>query len=173
MNQFLKILGLLWLLLLLSASAQAQTGVIDRYFDKYQEDDRFTAITVSSRMFGMFAEFDLDDPDEQEFAEILAKLQGMKMLIGKQMNEAPTAFKQAKFLIDKDMEELMSVKDGNKQFVFYIRESGDRIAELLMLGYEQQQFMMMSLVGDIELSEIARLSRKMDIEGFQHFQNLE
>jgi hypothetical protein len=158
---------------MLSASVQAQQSAIDRYFDKYQEDDRFTAITVSSRMFGMFADFDLEDPNEQEFAEILAKLEGMKMLVGEKMEEAPTAFKQAQFLVDKDMEQLMSMKDGNERFVFYVREKGERIAELLMLGYENQQFMMLSLVGDIKLSEIARLSRKMDIEGFQHFQNLE
>lgn len=160
-------------IVLLSASGlQAQSSVIDRYFNKYQEDERFSAITVSSRMFGLFADFDMEDPNEQELVEALSKLKGLKMLIGEQVDNATSMFKQVKTLTESQMDELMSIKEGNKDFTFYITEANGTISELLMVGHEQEKFMMMSLVGEIDLREISRLSKKMDIDGFQHLQNL-
>lgn len=166
------IISLFTLMVISATGLRAQSSAIDRYFSKYQEDDRFSAITVSSRMFGLFADFDMDDPEEKELVEALSKLKGLKMLIGEQVSDATSMFDQAKTLSNKGMDELMSIRDGEKEFIFYVIEANGTISELLMVGHEAEKFLMMSLVGEINLRDISRLSKKMDIDGFEHLQNI-
>ena len=73
----------------------------------------------------------------------------------------------------RDMDELMTVSETDKEFRFYISEANGKISELLMVGFENQNVMIMSLTGDIDLKEIAALSKKMNIDGFENFKNVE
>ena len=41
-----------------------------------------------------------------------------------------------------------------------------------MVGYDSAQVFMLSLVGEINLKQIAALSQKMNIDGFEHFKNI-
>lgn len=151
---------------------QAQSS-IDTFFDQYQGDERFSRVKVSSRMFELFLEIDMDDPEEQAFVETISKLKGLKVLIGKEVPEAAQLYKTFAKGPAASMDELMTVSDAQKEFQFYITESGGKISELLMVGFDEQQVMMMSLVGEIDLKEISALSRKMNIEGFDNFKNID
>jgi len=153
--------------------ASAQSSGIDRYFEQYKDDDRFSQINVSSKMFGLFVNFELDDPSEQELVEAISKLKGLKMLIGQDVANVSDLFNQVAKLPAADMDELMSIKDGSAEFKFYISESDGTIKELLMVGKESAQLILLSLVGDMDLQQIAALSQKMNLEGFEHFQNID
>ena len=167
----IPILTMSLMFLMIGTALMAQTG-IDRYFDTYSEDDRFTRISVSSKMFSLFVNFEMDDPDEQEVVETLSKLKGMKMLIGNEVEDAKSIFKSAVKLPSGQMEELMSVTDNQREFRFFITESNGMVSELLMVGYEDNQVMMLSIVGDIDLKQISALSKKMNIDGFEHLKNI-
>lgn len=166
-----KISMLALCLMLCALGLKAQTAV-DRYFEAYSEDDRFTRISVSSKMFSLFVNFEMDDPDEQDVVETLSKLKGLKMLIGEEVADAKGIFKDAVARPAASMEELMSVTDKEREFRFFITESNGMVSELLMVGYEGQQVMMLSLVGDIDLKKISALSKKMNIDGFEHLKNV-
>ena len=172
----IRLLGISCIVLLLSAlpsvNAQAQSS-IDKIFDQYQGDERFSRVKVSSRMFELFLEVEMDDPQEQAFVETISKLDGLKVLIGKDVQEAAQLYKNFAKGPASRMDELMTVSDAQKEFQFYITESGGKISELLMVGFDQEQVMMMSLVGEIDLKEISALSRKMNIEGFDNFKNID
>ena len=98
-----------FLLLFVSTSATmlAQSSGIDRYYEKYQGDDRFTQINVSSRMFGLFVNFEMDDPAEQELVKTISKLKGLKMLVGSEIDDANAVYKDAVIYPQKNMDELM------------------------------------------------------------------
>lgn len=161
-------LGIALMLFGLSQGLYAQTS-IDRYFDQYQEDERFSSVSVSSRMFDLFMDLEADDPDETAFLETISKLDGFKALIGANVPNAASIYQDVMALPANDMEELMSVTDSQREFRFYITESDGTISELLMVGYEDESVMMMSLTGDIDLRQISALSKKMNIQGFEHF----
>lgn len=165
--------ALLVLSMCISTGMYAQSSAIDRYYEQYSDDDRFSRITVSSKMFSLFVNFDMDDPDEQELVEAISKLKGLKMLVGDEIADAKTIFKEVSSKPSENMDELMSVVNNNTEFRFFITESGGKISELLMLGHEGENLFMLSLVGEIDLKQIAALSRKMNIEGFEHFQNID
>lgn len=168
----IRLIGVTAIMMVFSLTIQAQTS-IDRYFEQYQEDERFSRVSVSSRMFNLFMELEMDDPNEQEFIQTISKLTGLKVLIGKEVEEAQNLYNSVVELPASDMDELMTVSDNEKEIRFYITESGGNISELLMVGYEGQQVMIMSLTGDIDLKEIAALSKKVNIEGFDNFKSVE
>lgn len=167
-----KITLLLTLLLLTSGSVMAQSSAIDRYYEQYREDDRFTRISVSSKMFDLFTNFDREDPAEQEVVETISKLRGLKMLVGEDIDNAKTMYLDVMKRPLVEMEELMTVEEKDSKLNFFISETDGRISELLLVSYGNRSVMMMSLVGDIDLKQISRLSQKMDIEGFEHLKNV-
>ena len=123
-------------------------------------------------MFELFLELESDDPEEQALLETASKLQGLKVLMGKEVDNAAQLFRDFVKGPQANMDELVTVSEPNQELRFYISEEGGKISELVMVGYDNAQVMMMSLVGDINLKEIAALSKKMNIEGFDNFKNI-
>lgn len=71
------------------------------------------------------------------------------------------------------MDELLSIKEGEAEFNFYINETDGKINELLMVGKESNSIFILSLVGNIDLKQISALSKKMNIDAFEHFEHVE
>ena len=160
------------LFLLLSYSGFAQETAIDKYFSSYLDDDRFTQVVVSSKMFGLFVNFEMDDPDEQELVETISKLKGLKIIAGDGIADAATHYKSAIRKPLGDMDELMRMKEENSELVFFIDEDSGIISELLMITHQGENLVILSLVGDVDLKQISELSKKMNIEGFEHLENI-
>jgi len=171
MNKIIRSIAIIALLFMVTGMS-AQTNGIDKFYEKYQQDDRFTKISISSKMFGLFANFEMDDANEKEMVKTISKLKGLKMLVGESIPEAKSIFTQAIKRPAAEMEELMVVQDKSQELRFYITESAGVISELLMVSYSENSVVMMSLVGDIDLKQISKLSKKMDIEGFEHLENV-
>ena len=55
MMNYIKLTGVSIVMMIFSLNLTAQTS-IDRYFEQYEEDDRFSRVSVSSRMFNLFLE---------------------------------------------------------------------------------------------------------------------
>lgn len=162
----------LMLFLFIGSAMFAQSNSIDRHFSKYQDDDRFTRISISGKMFSLFTNFEMEDPAEQEVVETMSKIKGLKMLIGDSISEARSIYTTALSRTGKDMEELMTVENKENEMRFMIAESGGIITELLMIMYDDKSVMLMSLIGDIDLKQISKMSQKMNIEGFEHLENV-
>lgn len=169
----IRYLILLVVLVCSGSELLAQSSGIDRYYDEFKSDDRFSEITVSSRMFGLFVNFEMDDPDEQELVDAITKLKGLKMLVGTEIDEAPAIYSKVVKEPESNMDVLMSVDDSRAKFKFFITEANGNISELLMVGYEGTKVLMLSLVGEIDLKQVAKLSQKMNIDGFHHFENVD
>jgi hypothetical protein len=162
----------LFAVMLMSMTMSAQSNSIDKYFEQYQDDERFTRVSISSRMFGLFSNFDREDEAEQEVVETISKLKGLKILAADSISDAKTIYRAAIKKPSVDMEELMTVENANQEMRFFISEADGIITELLMISYDDDSVMLMSLVGDIDLKQISKLSNKMNIEGFEHLENV-
>jgi hypothetical protein len=159
-------------LMFIGVSMIAQSNGIDRHFSKYKDDDRFTRIAISGKMFSLFTNFEMEDPAEQEVVETMSKIKGLKMLIGDSIAEAKSMYNKALSATSEDMEELMTVENSENEMRFMISESEGMISELLMIMYDGNSVMLMSLIGDIDLKQISKMSQKMNIEGFEHLENI-
>lgn len=66
----------------------------------------------------------------------------------------------------------MSVRDKDKDMKFLIKEGGGKISELLMVMGGNEEFMVMSLFGEIDLKQISRIGKKMDVSGLEHLDKM-
>lgn len=158
-----------------SVAAMAQDNAINKYFSKYNADTAFTKVTVTSKMFSLFTEIEGEDEAEKEILEALSKLKGIKALINENPQDSKTLYSNAIKSIDKDKsyEELMSVEGGDENVKFMIRDQGSIINELLMIVGGKDEFLIMSLFGEIDLKQIAKLSRIMKMKGIDHLKALD
>jgi hypothetical protein len=147
---------------------------ISKFFSKYQADDTFSQVTVSSKMFGLFTNMEADSPEDKEVLDAISKLKGLRILAKEDARNARTLYKEAFALIPaKDYEELLSVRDKDKDMKFMIKESGGKISELLMVMGGNENFMVMSLFGEIDLKQISRIGKKMNVSGLEHLEKMD
>ncbi len=159
---------------LVAFQVNAQDAAITSLFDKYADNEELTKVNVSQKMFSLFTELEPDDPDTKELTEAISKLKGVKILASDSIADARKYYQEATKNIRKsDFEELMSVRDGDKDMVFMIKEDGGIINELLMLVGGKHQFVAMDLFGEINLKQISKLSKGMNMKGMEYLENID
>ena len=154
---------------------QAQQDAIAQYFSEWQEEEGFTSIHISARMFRLIAQLDKNDQDS-DMAKAINQLGGLRILAADSTVFGKSYYDQAiKTLNLNRYEELMRVKESNKgELVFLIQESDEgKITELLMLSGGLKSFFMLSFIGDnLDLDKISKLGDNVDIEGLDQLGNL-
>ncbi len=159
--------------LMITASGAFAQDAISKFFSKYQNDDSFSQVNISSRMFGLFTQMESDDPDDKEVLEAISKLKGLKILAKEDARNARDLYKEAFTVIPKDYEELMTVRDKDKDMKFLIKEAGGKISELLMVMGGNDEFMVLSLFGEIDLKQVSRIGKHMDVKGLENLHNID
>jgi len=163
-------------MMLSSIAAFSQGDAISKFFTKYQDDETFSQVTISSKMFSLLTDMEVDKPEDQEIISAISKLKGLRILAKDHARDGRTLYKEALALLPaKDYEELMSVRDEDKDMKFFIRGGAtpSKISELVMVMGGNDDFMVMSLFGDIDLKQIGKIGAKMDIDGLDHLKNLQ
>lgn len=161
------------MVLMVTLSAAKGQDVISKFFTKYQEDESFTNVNISSKMFGLFTEMEAGTPEDQEVLDAISKLKGLKILAKENARDSRDLYKEALSLIPKNFEELMSVRDKDKDMKFMIQEDRGKISEMVMVVGGNEEFMIMSLFGEIDLKQISRIGSKMNIKGLENLNKMD
>lgn len=170
-----KISSFLVLYLFFGAALLKAQNAIDKYYSEYADDPEFTTVVISSKMFELFSKVDVDDPENKEIMKAMSDLNGIKILTFEAGDESMDAvdYQNAIKQIGKEYEMLMSVDSEGEKVRFFILEDGDKIKELFMIVGGQGKLFLMSLVGDIDLEKISKLSKSMDVGGMNYLENLD
>ncbi len=163
------------MLISLSSLAFAQDA-ISKFFSQYEDDEDYTHVTITSRMFGLFANLDAEEEEDKELLEAIANIKGLRILAKDDISkeEASQLYDEAfKLIPTKDYDELMSIKEKDNDMKFLIREKDGVITELVMLMHGDSEFFLLTLTGDIDLKQISRLSHSMAIQGFEHLEMID
>jgi hypothetical protein len=155
------ILILTTLFVFLGTIAQAQTDAISTYFNQYVEDDRFTVVYISPKMFSLFKKMDLnlEDDEAEALMEIASDLKGLRVLVAEENTQ--NFYQEATAKINTtSYEVLMTVRNkGEENVDFLIKEdSNENISELLLLVGGPEEFVLMSLVGTIDIEKVSQLA---------------
>ena len=160
--------------------AIAQNAPVDKLFDKYAEQDGFTTVYITKYMFQMFKNTEGMNSDEaDEFANVLGKLNSIKILAVEDASKLEKGInfydEIMKELPREKYNELMVVKNSESDVIFLAREEKGKIVELLLIvsGEDTSDNVLISIQGEIDLKNIARLSQGMGIEGFENLEELE
>jgi hypothetical protein len=160
--------------ILLSVATMAQKDAVDALFDKYAGKDGFTTVIISSKMFSLFQDMEVED---DEFNDMMSSLQSIRILASDEtLEDMSINFYEEvmKDLDEDDYEELMVVKEKDQDVKFLIKEKNGTIAELLLVaGGKGGDNALISIRGDIDLKTISKLARSMDIKGMEQLEKLE
>jgi hypothetical protein len=172
----MKYLSLLFIILTgFLSPLNAQTDAITKYFDKYVNDERFTVVYISPKMFEILGKLDLEelkDEEAQIIMEVVKDLKGLRVLTTEQ--DPLKFYEEAKAKIKtSEYEILLTVRDEGENVQFLIKDEGNMIKELLLLVGGEDEFVMLSFMGDIDLAKISRLAKKLDVKGVEHLDQLD
>jgi len=168
----MKRLSIIFIGILLYLPLMAQEDAISKFFSEYEGREDFTTIYITSRMFGLIAEIP-ESEDEEDIMNVIRKLTGLKILTTAEYPEKNKLYQDALKMLPKEgFDELMVIKEGDEEIKFLINEKNGKINEFLMLIGGEDNFFLMSLVGNLNLEDISRLSKTMDIEGFEHLEKV-
>ncbi|MCF6361370.1 MAG: DUF4252 domain-containing protein, partial [Cyclobacteriaceae bacterium] len=124
-------LTILSILILSTLVANAQEDAITKFFSKYQNDESFTQINITGRMFSLFTNFEAEDEEDQEMIDAVSKVKGLKILTKDDISNGQALYNEAFKLIDsKEYEELMTIREKDSDMKFLIKEKDGIIAEL-------------------------------------------
>lgn len=155
-----------------AGSAYSQNA-IDKYFSYLDADTSMTKVTINSKMFELFSYMDAETEEEKEFMEAISNIENMKVVVKEDASNAEALFKEAIQKPGKEFELLMEVDKKPEHFYFLINEKNGVIAELLMIGNSDGEFIILSLTGEIDLAQISRLSKSMNIDHMEHLQKID
>jgi len=170
----MKKISLILSMFLLSLIMMGQGTVITKYFNKYADNEVFTKVSVSQKMFSLFTNLEAGSAAEKEFLQAASKLKGLKVIMADSIPNSETLYKQAVTDVNKaGYEELMSVKDARGNMLFSITESNGIISELIMVVGGKKQFIMVSLYGEIDLKNISKIAQQMHVKGLEPLKHID
>ncbi len=138
-------------------------------FDKFEDNDDVTTVIVSKSMFKLMSQFNSDtDPETQEYMDMIKNIDGLRVYITENQDIAGEMKDIAtRYIKSSKMTELMRVKDKGANIKIYVKQGRDEdhVNELLMFvsDKEDEETVVMSLKGDIDLNKVALLTEKMNL----------
>lgn len=161
-------------ILVASVATYAQGTVVNKYFNQLAGDDKFTKVSISSKMFSLFTELEAGSEAEEEFLKAISKLKGLKIIASDSIGNAAKMYTQALKDVDAaGYDELMSVQDAEENMRFSIKESGGKIEELLMVVGGKKRFVLLSLYGEIDLKNISKIAKGMNVGGLENLSKID
>ncbi len=143
-------------LFMLTAATQAQS--LQKFFDKYADDERFQYVSVSKGIMNMVSVFGGLANNEKE---IMSKMQGLKILSLEENYDAQ--------LMTKVMNELNQiVETGNFETAVEVREKGERVnilyritgvdnVDMLIITKEKSEFSCIWIKGKMTKEEMMKV----------------
>lgn len=153
-------------------SAYAQSPAVTNFMDNYAGDENFTEVNISPKMFEMFAQMDTENNIDSETLEMIKSLKGLRILT----TEVNPRQHYKDFMSSVNVEayeELMTVKSDGSDVKFLVKDTnGNIVNELLLVVGGDDDFVLMSFAGKIELDKLGKLASNLNFSGSEHLKNL-
>ncbi len=160
-------------MMMCSIAASAQNDAIAKFFSKYQSDETFSQVTISGKMFSMMANLSGDTEEEKAMIASISKIKGLKILSKSEARNSRELYKEAISMIPTNtFEELMSIRDKDKDMKFFTKEAGGKISELVMVMGGNEEFMVLTLFGEIDLKDISKIGKSVNIDGLENLEKV-
>ncbi|MBN2347288.1 MAG: DUF4252 domain-containing protein [Bacteroidales bacterium] len=170
------IIGFCFILGIINVS-NAQNSPADKLFDKYSGKEGFTSVYISKYMFDMITNLETGDPQNDEMKNVIGKLTGIKILATDENSENKVKvnfYEEMMKNFPKDTyKELMVIKEKDQDVKFYVKEEKGKVAELLLIVGGITENVMISIQGDIDMKNISKLAKAMNIEGMEQLEKME
>lgn len=165
----MKRVSLFLLAIGLFGSTFAQNNAMNNEFSSYVNNDDYTQITITGKLFQMIADIDSDDPDAADLIEASKGIEGIQIIVADEISNAEAQYKSAVNKLDGNFESLMTVVDKECNVDFLIKDNGGIISEMFMVVGDNDGLVLVDIWGEIDLDKIMKITENIDIEGMEHF----
>ena len=114
---------------------------------------------------------------DDEYLNMIKNIESLRVFATESLEVAVQMEAAVKsYLKTANLEELMRVKDGDSNVIIYVKEgkSEDFVKELFMFVKDSdktsKESVIISLTGEIDLNQVAKLTQKMDLPGGEHLE---
>jgi hypothetical protein len=169
----MKKILIITMICLTGSMAMAQNSEFINFYNKYSGNTDFTVVSVNERMISLFSNFEMEGEEEKAVMEAVSKLKGIKLIANQNTTNGKQLFNEAQKSFASGYDELMTVRDGNSDMRFLIKEKGGIINELVMLVGSDSSFVAASLFGVIDLKQMAKMAKGLNISGMENLEKLD
>ncbi len=170
---------LVWITIIMALPlfSMAQASELNKLFDRYAGQEGFTSLHITRHLFELFKKVETAQQGK-EFDEAVTSLRSIKLLIADSTTHAAMNHRLVRDILsslprDKYTELIVFQQNGRETITVLIREDGPVIEEFLMTVDSPSEAVFIFLEGNIDLENISRLSRTMDIKGLEHLENID
>lgn len=159
--------------LLTGLMAFGQNSAVDKVFDKYSGQEGYTTVYISSFMFNLMNQLEIDDPEYDEFKKATSGIESIRILA--QDGDESTAFGKEllNMLPRNEYQEMMKVKDGEEDVLFLAREEDGRITEFLLIVSGGDEDVLIAITGDIDLESLSSIASGLDMPGMESLEEMD
>lgn len=148
--------------------SMAQNPNVKAFYDKYMGHENVTNVSLQGWVLKMAANF----TDDENGEKLLQKITKLRVMVMEEQNlVSKNDYQSLVKSIQKDrFEKLMEIRDGVEKIDFFIQEDGDEISNLLMLINGDDEFILVSLEGNLKFSDLKELN--FEIDGGDQFKKI-
>ncbi len=147
--------------------AQSQHECIEKFYDKYISDEKVTDISLNGWILSLASKM-----SDESGTEILEKITKLRIMIAEEKDVVSKSDikKLMKDVRKNKFEDLITVRDEDVRVNFMIREEGKKITNVLVVIKGDDEFILLSLEGALNLEDLEELN--FDVEGGDIFKKL-
>jgi len=146
-----------YILLVLSLFCTSIGFAQNKLFDKYADMDNVTSIYISKAMFQMMPQIDNVGVN---LMNLKGKIESLQLITSNNKDRMAQMKKDFSQLVTSQLQELMRIKDDKSHIHFYSNTQGDQIKELLMIVDDEDDYMVIQLIGNFTLKDIQEITDK-------------
>jgi hypothetical protein len=163
-------------LLLSGLVAFSQSRAIEDFHNKYKNNGKYFSVRIDGGILNLLSGIETSDEEAQEMLDAISRIDAIDVhSINRNEDEfAESDISKFKKAVQKEKyDELMIVRDGDTDVDFLIKEKKGKISDLLLLVDEPDEFIIVSISGEIDLKTIADITENLDLKGSEHMGHLE
>lgn len=173
----MKKLFLLVAVAALPIMAMAQNP-LNQFFSKYAGEEGFTSVHVTADLFELMSSIKIEgDAEMDQMKEALKGLKGIQVLAyesNEGQYDGSKLFAEAEDQLNVNAyRELVRVKDGAENVRIMARDLGEgMISQMLILVGSPEEFVYVSIDGDLDLNALMEMGDGMGLEGLDQLEKL-
>lgn len=165
-----KLLLLIVVFVASAASMQGQT--LQRFFDKYADDDRFQYVSINKGMMNMASVFGGMAKNEKQMMSKMNALRILTLEGGANASFYNTVENELRAIIEKgNFETAVEVREKGERVNIYYRVTGQDDADMLIVTKERNEFTCIWIKGKMTRDEMMKSFSSNDLmqEGWDSF----
>ncbi|WP_020526635.1 DUF4252 domain-containing protein [Flexithrix dorotheae] len=149
-----------------------QSKSISQFFDNHQGDDNLFTMSFSGNFLQSMFE---NESGEDEVEQAIKGITDFRIISAKkELNSISSLEKDnlRKGLQKERFEELIKIRNGKSRIDFMILEKNGIVTDFMMLVDDDDEFVVLSFQGEIDLDHLGEITKNMEIDGMEHLQEL-